>query len=110
PRHNQILRQPLFEIIQSRIDRIAELPNDLSGSHLYCERNSAAATPLAALIAPGVEIQVSRWTIISADDVHDVSQVDGGAGGRRGHQNITDVLLAFELAAGVNTDVLSLRL
>src|SRR5262249_52334153 len=109
PRHHQVFGQLSAHPGKSAVDRLAKFTDRLTRSHLYRQRNRPASTPLAVLILPIIEVQVTGRARVRSRDVEEVAEIHRRARLRKRYDHVADLLLGFELSRRIYCEVLALH-
>ncbi len=102
---DEIGREDAVELRQLCVDRLTEGGDLLLIAHVDGDRDGSTAAPAPPAVLPGVVVQVARGALVSTADVDEVAEVDGSAGGRRGHHDVPDHLGVLELPGGRQGDL-----
>src|SRR6266852_8924778 len=105
-RDDQISRKGLVDLSKFLVDGLAERSDLPLVAHVDRKRDRAATLPLPLRVFPRVVVQVLRGALVAAMDFDKVAKIDRCAGRRSGHSYITYCVDIFELAGGVENDLL----
>ena len=97
-RHDQVFRQLRLDLGQRGIDSFTEFTDVFTRAHLNCDRDGAGALPIALCVARFVKVEKAWRAVITARDVHQVSQINGRAQVRLGHGHIANLFFTLEFA------------
>ncbi len=96
--HDQVFGQLRLDLGQRCVDSLTEFTDVFSRSHLNRDRDGARTLPIALCVARFVIVEKAWRAVITARDVHQVSQVNGRAQVRLGHGHIANFLFTLEFA------------
>src|SRR5215510_2079302 len=66
--------------------------------------------PAALIVSPCVEIQIPSRAVVTPDGGHEVTQINRRSAVRRRHYNVSNFLLALELAGWIDIQILAFDL
>src|SRR5229473_6546089 len=95
-RDDQVRRENLVELSKFLVDGLAERGDLPLVAHIDRERDRTTSLPLPLWVFPRVVVQVLSGALVAATDFDQVAEIDGCAGRRRGHSNITYRIYVFE--------------
>src|SRR6185503_2630226 len=105
-RHDQVVRQLFPKFLQLSVYVFTEWSDVSVRAHLDGDRDGTAALPIALCVAPVVEVQISRRTVVASLDVNNVAQVNRRSLGCTGDRHVANFLFTLELAGRIDRKVL----
>jgi hypothetical protein len=75
--NDQVRRQQFLRLGDFPLHVLRKLRNLFAPAHLHSKRHGSRTLPLSVFVPPRVKIQIARGTLISAADIHQISQING---------------------------------
>src|ERR1700691_4725430 len=96
-RDDKVRRKNLLELSEFLVDGLTERRHFPLITHVDRKRDRTTALPIPLRVFPGVVVQVLSRALVAAADIDQVTKINGCAGRRPGHGNITYRIYVFEL-------------